>query len=141
MSLANPDTWWLVLRTLVLLGAFGAFARALLVARRDTAIQFAQLTQQHAHALAQIRQLSAQLGEIQAQVHDLSLPSPMVTPRPAAPPPPAPVASPSPPTRGYDMAIRMARSGASVDEIATSCGMPRAEARLLRSLHIGAAAA
>ncbi len=141
MSLTDPDTWWLVLRSLVLLSAFGAFAWALLVARRDTAIQFAQLAQQHAHALAQIRQLSAQLGEIQAQVHDLSLPSPMVTPRPTASAPPAPLASSPPPTRGYEMAIRMARNGASVEEIATSCGVPRAEARLLRTLHAGAAAA
>ncbi len=140
MSLANPDTWWLVLRSLVLLAAFGVFARALLGARRDAALQFAQLTQQHAHALAEIRQLSAQIGEIQAQVHDLSLPSPMVMPRPSAPPPP-PVASLPPPARGYEMAIRMARGGASVEEIAAACGVPRAEARLLRQLHVGANAA
>ena len=38
-------------------------------------------------------------------------------------------------TRGYETAIRMARSGASVDEIVASCGTTRAEAKLLRRLH------
>jgi hypothetical protein len=91
----------------------------------------------------EIQQLSAQIGGIQAQVHDLSLPSPMVTPRPVAQPPqPAVVTSLPPQARGgYDMAIRMARIGASVEEIAASCGVPRAEARLLRQMHIGAHAA
>jgi hypothetical protein len=142
MSLANPDTWWLVLRSLVLLAAFGAFAWALLVSRRDMAVHFAQLTQQNAHALVEIQRLAEQLAELQAQVHDLSLPSPIVSPRPSAPPP-APLASaPLPPhARGYEMAIRMARGGASVEEIATACGMTRSEARLLRQLHYAAHAA
>jgi len=38
-------------------------------------------------------------------------------------------------SRGYETAIRMARSGASVDEIVASCGTTRAEAKLLRRLH------
>jgi hypothetical protein len=38
-------------------------------------------------------------------------------------------------TRGYETAIRMARGGASVDEIVASCGTTRAEAKLLRRLH------
>ena len=141
MSFENPDSWWLALRTIVLLAAFGTFSWALMVARRDAAIQFAQLTQQHAHALVEIQRLSAQLGEIREQVHDLSLPSPMVTPRPAPAPAPAPVAANPPHSRGYEMAIRMARGGASVEEIAAGCGMTRSEARLLRQLHCAANAA
>ena len=43
--------------------------------------------------------------------------------------------APQTPVRGYEMAIRMARGGASVEEIAESCGTTRAEARLLRRLH------
>jgi hypothetical protein len=38
------------------------------------------------------------------------------------------------------MAIRMARAGASVDEIVGSCGTTRSEARLLRRLHCAAGA-
>jgi hypothetical protein len=140
MTLANPDTWWLVLRSLVLLGAFGGFAWALLVARRDAAIHFAQLSQQHAHALAEIQRLSALFGEMQGQLDDLSLPSPIVTPRPSAPPP-APAAGIAPQARGYEMAIRMARGGASVEDLAAACGMTRAEARLLHQLHHAAHAA
>ena len=52
--------------------------------------------------------------------------------RPA--PAPAP-ASASVNTRGYETAIRMARGGASVEEIVASCGTTRAEAKLLRRLH------
>jgi hypothetical protein len=33
------------------------------------------------------------------------------------------------------MAIRMARGGASIEEIVASCGTTRSEARLLRRLH------
>ena len=42
--------------------------------------------------------------------------------------------------RGYEMAIRMARGGASIDEIVAGCGTTRAEARLLRRLHCAAGA-
>ena len=70
-----------------------------------------------------------------SQVHDLSLPSPIVTPR--AEPVAAPAVSSITPrgARGYEMAIRMARSGASIEEIVASCGTTRSEARLLRRLH------
>ena len=37
--------------------------------------------------------------------------------------------------RGYEMAIRMARGGATIEEIVASCGTTRSEARLLRRLH------
>ena len=47
----------------------------------------------------------------------------------------APRTSPSANTRGYETAIRMARSGATVEEIVASCGTTRAEAKLLRRLH------
>ncbi len=140
MSFENPETWLLVLRASLLLIAFAGFAWALMVARRDAAMNFLQLSTQHALALAEIQQLAVQLKELAVQVHDLSLPSPMVSQRPVpAPAPAAPSITPSG-ARGYEMAIRMARGGASIEEIVASCGTTRSEARLLRRLHCAAGA-
>ncbi|MEO8019910.1 MAG: DUF2802 domain-containing protein [Pseudomonadota bacterium] len=140
MSFENPDTWLLALRTGLLLAAFVTFAWAMLASRRDAAMSFLRLSAQHSQALDEIQQLGVRLNDLSAQVHELSLPAPFVTPRPvAAPAPPAIV--PSMPTitpsgaRGYEMAIRMARGGAGIDEIVASCGTTRSEARLLRRLH------
>jgi hypothetical protein len=145
MSIENYETVLLGLRAALLLTAFAGFAWALLASRRDSARNFARLSAQHDQALTEIQRLAEKLNELAGVVHDLSLPSPMVA-RPAA----APAASPMPPVqqanitpsgaRGYEMAIRMARGGASIDEIVASCGTTRAEARLLRRLHCAAGA-
>ena len=37
--------------------------------------------------------------------------------------------------QGYQIAIRLARSGASADELVSGCGLTRAEAELVRRLH------
>lgn len=146
MTFENSEIWWLAIRTGLLLAAFAGFAWALLASRRDSALGFLRLSTQHAQALSEIQQLSTQLQELAAQVRDLSLPSPMVA-RPAPTPalPPAPAVSSITPSgaRGYEMAIRMARGGASIEEIVSSCGTTRSEARLLRRLHCagGASAA
>jgi hypothetical protein len=140
MSFESPDTWFLILRSALIVAAFFVFARALLVSRRDTAVGFAQLAAQHTQALEQVQRLSAELKEIHSQVRELTLPSPVASHRlravaePEFVPPPQPTA-PQMPVRGYEMAIRMARGGASVEEIAESCGTTRPEARLLRRLH------
>ncbi len=38
-------------------------------------------------------------------------------------------------TRGYELALRLARSGAAIDEIAETSGVTRPEAQLLARLH------
>ena len=139
MSIENPETWLLALRGALLLTAFAGFAWALLASRRDTALNFARLAAQHEQALKEIHLLGEKLGGLAGEVRELSLPSPMVsrpaqTPAPAAPAPSAATAAP----RGYEMAIRMARGGASIEDIVASCGTTRAEARLLRRLHCAA---
>lgn len=140
MSIENYETVLLGLRAGLLLAAFSGFAWALLASRRDSARNFAHLSAQHEKALHEIQQLSGKLTELAGQVHELSLPSPMVS-RPVAPAPAAPQPSITPSgARGYEMAIRMARGGASIDEIVASCGTTRAEARLLRRLHCAAGA-
>ena len=131
-------------RTLLLLGAFGAFAWALLSARRQAAEAHAQIAARLETALNEIRRLSGQVialggsietlgarltqaqAQAQAQAHAQAQ-----VPTPAA----RPASSAGANTRGYETAIRMARSGASVEEIVASCGTTRAEAKLLRRLH------
>src|SRR3954463_3720819 len=135
MSFENPETWWMAARAIVLLAAFGTFAWALLAQRRDTASGFAQLAAQHAQALTEINRLALELSSMNEQVRELTLPSPVTSrrlvtadPAPAALPP---VTQPQVQTRGYDMAIRMARGGASIDDIVANCGTTHSEARLL----------
>lgn len=139
MAFDNLDTWWLIVRSAILVAAFLAFAWALLVSRRDAATSFAQLASRHEQAIAEIHQLSEKVSDLVEQVRELSLPSPITSQRLAAaapaPAPPAPMPSASTHGRGYEMAIRMARGGATVEDIVASCGTTRAEARLLRRLH------
>jgi hypothetical protein len=140
MSIENYELVLLGLRAALLLAAFAGFAWALLASRRDAARNFARLSAQHDQALNEIHLLGEKLTELAGAVHELSLPSPMVS-RPAAAPAPAPQPSVTPSgARGYEMAIRMARGGASIDEIVASCGTTRSEARLLRRLHCAAGA-
>jgi len=143
MSFEIPDSWLSALRIALLIAAFAGFAWALLASKRDIAMNFMNLSAQHAHALNEIQVLAGELRELSAQVRELSLPSPMVTPRPAPAPPPAPVVTSITPSgaRGYEMAIRMARAGATIEEIVASCGTTRSEARLLRRLHCASGAA
>jgi len=129
----EPLDWMYGLRALLLLTAFAGFAWALLSARRQTAQNNAQLSARVETALGEIRKLSAQVAELGGTLESLGTrfqqaeaQRPVTTPAPAA-------ASGN--TRGYETAIRMARSGASVDEIVASCGTTRAEAKLLRRLH------
>jgi hypothetical protein len=141
MSIENYATVLLGLRAALLLMAFAGFAWALLASRRDASRNFARLSAQHDQALVEIHRLAEKLTELAAQMHELSLPSPMATRPVAAQAPAAPPPSVTPSgARGYEMAIRMARGGASIEEIVASCGTTRAEARLLRRLHCAAGA-
>ena len=125
--------WIYSLRALLLLAAFAGFAWALVSARRQAAQGNAQLAARLETALGEIQKLSGQVaalgGTIEllgTRLHQAEAQRPVTAPAPAA-------ASVN--TRGYETAIRMARSGASVEEIVASCGTTRAEAKLLRRLH------
>ena len=121
------------LRALLLLAAFAGFAWALVSARRQAAQGNAQLAARLETALGEIQKLSGQVAALGGTIellgmrlHQAEAQRPVTAPAPAA-------ASVN--TRGYETAIRMARSGASVEEIVASCGTTRAEAKLLRRLH------
>jgi len=125
--------WIYGARALLLLVAFAGFAWALVSTRRQSAENNAQLAARLDTALGEIRKLSDQVIALGSSLEALGTRLQQASAqRPAAAAAP-PVASQN--TRGYETAIRMARSGASVDEIVASCGTTRAEAKLLRRLH------
>ena len=125
--------WIYGARALLLLVAFTGFAWALVSTRRQSAENNAQLAARLDTALGEIRKLSGQVIALGATLEALGTRLDQASAqRPAVAPTP-PAASQN--TRGYETAIRMARSGASVDEIVASCGTTRAEAKLLRRLH------
>lgn len=132
----ESDSWIFGLRTLLLLAAFVGFAWALVSSRRQAEQANAQVAARLETALGEIRRLSGQVialgGSIEALGTRLTQQAQTQVPAPA--PRQVPSAA-SMNTRGYETAIRMARSGASVEEIVASCGTTRAEAKLLRRLH------
>jgi hypothetical protein len=141
-----PDWSIFGLRTLLLLGAFAGFAWALVSARRQAAEAHAQLAARLETALGEIRRLSGQVIVIGGSIESLSTrlieaqaqaqaKAQALAQTQAQATAPRPASSAGANTRGYETAIRMARSGSSVEEIVASCGTTRAEAKLLRRLH------
>lgn len=122
--------WWIYgLRALLLLAAFAGFAWALVSARRQAHEASADAAARLETALGEIRKLSGQVIALGGAIESLGT---RISQTPAPRPTPA-VATVN--TRGYETAIRMARSGSSIEEIVASCGTTRAEAKLLRRLH------
>jgi hypothetical protein len=114
-------------RALVLGGALLAFAFALVQWRgssqRDMQLLVAQLDAARAetHSLAQLTQeLVAQLAAFEERIEDR---------RHLA------TASAGPAPRGYELALQMARNGATPDQITHASGVTRHEAQLLARLH------
>jgi type II secretory pathway pseudopilin PulG len=130
---------WLLnaLRASLLLAAFAGFSWALISSRRQAEKASAHVAARLETALGEIRRLSGQIVVLGGAVEALGTQFAQAQVQ-ALTPAPAPRATPSSAsvnTRGYETAIRMARSGASVEEIVASCGTTRAEAKLLRRLH------
>ena len=133
------------LRTLLLLGAFVGFGWAMLSSRRQSAEAHAQMAARLETALGEIRKLSGQLivlggsvdsmGSRVAQAQAQAEAQAQAQAQAAASKVTAASSAGNQNTRGYETAIRMARSGASVEEIVANCGTTRAEAKLLRRLH------
>ena len=129
-------------RAFGLFAAFAAFAWALMRMRREHAEQLEQVLGSQRELMAQNQALSERLAALSTLVGTLPRRAePLIEPAPApepAPPPPSfrkprrQVGAPS-----YETAKRLARSGASVEEIVASSGVAGTEARLLRRLHGG----
>lgn len=128
----NFGFWVDAARVTLLVAAFAAFAWALLRMRRESADQAQRLE-------ASWRQLSAEhqvLADKLTALATLVAALPVRGERAAEAPPPPPRQAPRRDgVRSYETAKRLARSGASVEEIVATCGVAGTEARLLLRLH------
>ena len=126
------ELWITSGRVLLLVIAFLSFAWALRRMRREAAEQSDRL---HI-ALQQARAETLVLAERVTALATLVAAFPARVERPVeAPRPPARRESSG--VRSYETAKRLARSGATVEEIVATCGVAGTEARLLRRLHGG----
>ena len=117
-------------RALGLFAAFIGFAWALRRMRRESAEQLERVTDELRRARAETHVLSERVAALATLV--AAIPA-RVEQRPVeAPRAPRRDASP---IRSYETARRLARSGATVAEIAATSGLPDSEARLLQRLH------
>lgn len=125
------DAWLVFARAFVLLAAFAAMGWALMRMRNEAADQLGKFEAAQRDLAAQTHALSERVAALATLVASL--------PRPAEPVSEAPPRVTAPRrdsgVRSYETAKRLARSGASVEEIVATCGVPGTEARLLRRLH------
>jgi predicted trehalose synthase len=126
------DVWLVCARAFVLLAAFGAFGWALHRMRREAAEQLDKVQTSQRELAAHTQALAERVAALATLVATMSRPA-----EPAAEPPPPRMPAPRRDTgvRSYETAKRLARSGASVEEIVATCGVAGTEARLLRRLH------
>jgi hypothetical protein len=128
--LPNPsfETVMMVGRAVLLLGAFWVFALAFSRWRRADERQMQHLAAQLQHTFAEVRSLHETVAVMSARLEALSERT-----ESDARLAPAGAASSN---RGYDLAARLAKNGAAVDELVASCGITRHEAELLSRLHV-----
>jgi hypothetical protein len=124
------EFWLPVTRAVLLATAFIGFAWALLRMRRESRIQLERVYTAQRELSAQLHTLSERSSALATLVATLPNRAERANeaPRPALRREPAQV-------RSYESARRMARAGASIDEIVASSGLASSEARLLRRLH------
>lgn len=127
-------------RAFGLFAAFAAFAWALMRMRREHAEQLEQVLCSQRELLAQNQALSERVSALATLV--ASLPrraEPLVEPAQEMQPPPPSFRKPrrQAGVPSYETAKRLARNGASVEEIVASSGVAGTEARLLHRLHGG----
>jgi Protein of unknown function (DUF2802) len=129
--LPNPsiETVMMVGRAALLLGAFWIFALAFSRWRRSNERQMQHLAAQLQRTFAEVRSLHETIAVMSSRLDSLSE-------RAESEARLAPVGAVSSQQRGYDLAARLAKNGAAVDELVASCGLTRHEAELLSRLHV-----
>jgi len=122
-----PSTEFLLIagRAVFLVFSFVVAAISFTSWRRATRRQTEEVLSQSQLVLQRLAELEARLDATKSAITQLG----ERLDRPAAP---APSQSPSP---GYQIAIRLARGGASREELMSGCGLTLAEAELVRRLH------
>ena len=119
------------IRAALLVAAFAGFSWALLRMRREHAAHLEQVHASQRELIAQVHMLSERTSALATLVAAL----PKRVERVQEAPPPLRQRRESPQVRSYETARRLARAGASIDEIVASSGLASSEARLLRRLH------
>lgn len=127
--LPNPsfETIMMVGRAVLLFGAFWVFALAFSRWRRADERQMQHLCGELQRTFAEVRSLHETIAVMSARLESLSERAESES-RLA----PTGVVSAQ---RGYDLAARLAKNGAGVEELVASCGITRHEAELLTRLH------
>jgi hypothetical protein len=127
--LPNPslEVVLIALRAIMLIGAFWIFALAFARWRRADERATQELHDQMQRAFAEVRSLHETIAVMSARLEAMSERSEAG----ARLAPAGPVSS----QRGYDLAMRLAKNGTSVDELMGTCGLTRHEAELLTRLH------
>jgi hypothetical protein len=114
-------------RGLLLIGAFWVFALAFIRWRRSDERDSQLLREQMQRAFGELRSLHETVSVMSARLESLGERADNDARL-------APVGSAGV-QRGYDLAARLARNGAEVDELVSTCGITRHEAELLVRLH------
>ncbi|MDE2049707.1 MAG: DUF2802 domain-containing protein [Gammaproteobacteria bacterium] len=125
MTLPSTDFLLIAGRAVFLVFSFVVAAISFTAWRRATRRQTDEVLSQSQLVLQRLAELEARLDATKLAITQLG----ERLDRPAAP---APSQSPSP---GYQIAIRLARGGASREELMSGCGLTLAEAELVRRLH------
>jgi len=128
--LPNPsiETIMMVGRAALLLGAFWIFALAFSRWRRADERQMQHLCNELQRTFAEVRSLHETIAVMNARMESLN--ERQESDARFAP------TGPSSSQRGYDLAARLAKNGAGVEELVSSCGITRHEAELLTRLHL-----
>jgi len=128
--LPNPsiETIMMLGRAALIFGAFWIFAIAFTRWRRAEERRMQHLCNEMQRTFAEIRSLHETMAVVSARLDSLSE-------RSEAEPRLAPTTAVGA-QRGYDLAARLARNGAGVEELVASCGITRHEAELLTRLHL-----
>jgi Protein of unknown function (DUF2802) len=129
---AEMAIWITAFRALAIIGALVSLGWALRRMRLEAAEQLERLVAAQQQARAETHALSERMSALITLV--AAIPA-RVERQVEAPPPPVKQRRESNPVRSYETARRLARNGASIEEIVATCGMADTEARLLRRLH------
>ena len=112
-------------RAVFLLFSFGLAAYAFTTWRRATHLQTEKVISQTNTVLQRLAALEARVDATKVTISQLG----DRLERPAA------VANPNPASASYQMAIRLAKGGASREELMAGCGLSLSEAELVQRLH------
>lgn len=128
-TLPNPSMEMLLIagRAMLLVGAFWIFALAFIRWRRADERNSANLQAQLQRTFVEVRSLHETVSVMSARLEAMGERTEMESRR-------APAGATAS-HRGYDVAARLARNGAGIDELIANCGITRHEAELLVRLH------